>query len=222
MKRWVFLSHVLSAETPGYGGEAGFQSENVKCMSKGDSCNSMRWRLSNHIGTHIDAPFHFSESGARIDDFQAESWVFRRPHIVDRPAAPGDLVGLEGEAWCQTVPEDADLLLLRTGFEKCRGEAEYWSLNPGLAPELGDFLRATRPNLRAIGVDFISATSYLHRPIGRLAHKSFLDPNRPGSPLLIIEDMALSALDVLPQMVVVAPLRVMGADGSPVTVLAEC
>jgi arylformamidase len=213
-----FLSYFLDDATPGYGGLAGFKSRSVKSMLCGDASNSQWWELSNHIGTHIDAPFHFSMEGRKIDEFPASFWKFEHPFLVDRPSELNELIG--PESWAEQIPQECDLLLLRTGFEKRRDREEYWSSNPGLLPELGRWLRAHRGQLRAIGFDMISLTSYQNRPVGRESHKAFLGTGEPGHPILIIEDMKLGELSGSPNWAIVSPLRVRGADGAPVTVIA--
>lgn len=215
----IFLSHLLTPDTPGYGGSSGFCADVKTRISEGKSSNSAEWKLSNHIGTHVDVPYHFSDAGLRIDDYPAETWIFSKPCLVDYAAKPAELIG-PGD-WVNYIPQDADLILLRTGFEKHRSEKIYWEMNPGLSPELGSWLREQRPAIRAIGVDVLSATSWQHREIGRKAHRHFLDPAFQGEPVRIIEDMALAALESTPSRVIVAPIRVKGGDGAPVTVIAE-
>ncbi|MES2963263.1 MAG: cyclase family protein, partial [Bdellovibrionota bacterium] len=157
----IFLSHVLSAETPGFGGKLAFEVDVIKSMTRGDSCNESRWHMSNHVGTHVDVPFHFAEAGDTVERFEAADWIFERPFLAEVQVALGSLV--EDGEWTNAIPKDCDLLLLRTGSESTRGDQVYWSANPGLAPSLGQWLRLNRPDLRAIGFDFISATSFLHR-----------------------------------------------------------
>ncbi len=214
----IFLSHVLGAATPGFGGKPGFELKSARCIAHGDSSNSAVWTFSNHLGTHVDAPFHFFDSGQTIERYAAEEWIFSRPVLVDRAALPGELIGPVGIE--ELIPVDADLVLLRTGFERHRADALYWENNPGLTPEFGTWLRTHRPAVRAIGFDFLSLTAFQHRAVGRTAHKSFLDPAPASRSILIIEDMSLAGLPATPKTVLVAPLRVNGADGSPVTVFA--
>jgi arylformamidase len=215
----IFLSHPLSSRTPGYGGKQGFFTEPATCISCGDSSNSQKWTLSNHIGTHIDCPKHFSENGKTLDQYTADEWIFKSVYLVDRPAQKADILGVEG--WCQAIPASCDLLLIRTGFEKHRETEIYWQSNPGVAPELAVWLRTHRPKLRALGMDFISITSYQNRPLGRLAHKALLAPDgAPGNPILAIKDMMLSGLESDPQMVIVSPMIVTNGDGGPVTIFS--
>ena len=68
-------------------------------------------------------------------------------------------------------------------------------------------------------MDVISVTSRLHREEGREAHRALLDPERPGDPVLALEDMALQRVKGRLARVIVAPLRVRNADGGPCTVI---
>lgn len=217
--RTIFLSHVLSNDTIGYGGRKEFVTNSTLSINKGDSCNQSDWKLCNHIGTHIDSPFHFSSNGKKIDDYVASFWVFTKVHLVDLPTS--DSVIIEKDSWADKIPMDCDLLLIKTGFESKRDTESYWAHNPGLAPALGLWLREYRPQIRVIGFDFISITSYDHRALGKVAHNAFLHEEHKGNPILAIEDMHLAELKGSPTKIIVAPLRVLGSDGSPVTVIAE-
>ena len=212
----IWLSHPMDSTTPAYGGGDGFKAEVVSAINKGGSANSARWSFPNHLGTHIDAPHHFIDGAATITDIPASAWVFDHPTLVDLPVDDDHLIGaadLEGR-----VPAECDLLLVRTGFERHRSERRYWERNPGLSAALGTWLRSEHPTVRAIGFDLISVTARQHREEGRAAHRALLDPARGGQPIWPIEDMMLAGVQGPLGRVVVAPLRVSGADGGPCTV----
>lgn len=215
----VFLSHPISNETIGYGGKKDFHSRAVLSMENGDSCNQSEWSFNNHVGTHIDAPFHFSTTGKTLDQFPASFWIFNHPQLIDLPTDPS--VVIDYGPWMESILQETDLLLLRTGFESHRNSENFWAHNPGLSPELGLWLRQNRPTIRVIGLDLMSVTSYDHRALGKKAHNAFLHEAHPGNPLLVIEDMHLAELVSSPKRVTVSPLIVKNADGSPVTVIAE-
>ena len=75
--------------------------------------------------------------------------------------------------------------------------------------------------MKIVGFDFISLSSYQHRPEGREAHKALLHSQFGKKAVLIIEDMDLSDLEKSPELIIVSPLRLEGLDGAPVTVIAE-
>lgn len=219
MSNAIFLSHVLSNDTIGYGGRKEFVTTSTLSIAKGDSCNQSDWKLCNHIGTHIDSPFHFSLDGKKLDSFDASFWIFTKIYLVDLPTPDSTII--EKNEWTEKIPLDCELLLIKTGFESMRNTEAYWAHNPGLAPALGLWLREFRPNIRVIGFDFMSITSYDHRPLGKVAHHAFLHESHVGHPILAIEDMRLSELKNSPSRVIVSPIRILDSDGSPVTVLAE-
>jgi kynurenine formamidase len=68
-------------------------------------------------------------------------------------------------------------------------------------------------------MDLISVSSYCNRLEGRKAHYAFLNPEE-GEPILLIEDMKLD-IDGPIDKVIVAPLLIDKADGSPCTVIAH-
>jgi kynurenine formamidase len=214
----LWLSHVLSPRTPAYGGAGGLRIEPATEIRAGASANTSLWSLPNHLGTHLDAPRHFFEGAETLDQPAPAFWICERPVLVDVPSSDDALIG--PEAISAQVPAGADMVLLRTGFERWREDARYWERNPGLTAALGEWLRRERSSVRFVGLDAISITARAHREEGRAAHRAFLDPARDGYPIYLIEDMALASASPGLARVAVVPLRVGEADGGPCTVLA--
>lgn len=219
MSELIFLSHFYNDQTPGYGGKKDFFLEKSKCLHLGDSCNQLKITLSNHVGTHIDTPHHFFEKGKTLSDYPAGFWVFNKVSLIELDLMPCELITSAHVKL--KINSECELLLLKTGFEKKRQEDIYWKENPGLSADLGEYLRENFPKVRVVGGDFISATCFSKREEGRLAHQAFLSPEKKNNPILIIEDMKLDQLAKNPQRVIVSPLLISGADGAPVTVMAE-
>ena len=210
----VFLSHTISELSPCYGGKSSIKIEQVKNISKGDTCNTMHWSFSNHVGTHVDAPLHFIEAGRSVTAIKPKEWFFNKVVLVCiSDAGEGHIIGTRDLG----NVEDCDLLLIKTGFEEYRKEEVYWKDSPGLNPEIGSWLKENCPSIKAVGVDFISISNLNNRDLGREAHDAFLSAG-----IILIEDMRLSVLDKTPEQVIVAPLRVADADGAPCTVYGVC
>lgn len=219
MKNYVLLSHVLRQDTPSYGNRDKVIIRVNSCIRGGETANSSCLVLSNnHIGTHIDVPRHFSDEGKKTTDYPIGDFVFEKVQVIDLPCDGPKLI--EGNDIVD-LKNDTEMLLLRTGFEAKRGEDEYWNNNPGLSPDLADYLRSVCPSLRCIGFDFISVTSWKYRLEGRQAHKAFLSPATGEKEIWAIEDMSLVNAPARIKKVVVAPLLVEDGNGTPVTVIAE-
>lgn len=219
-KKWIYLSYPLSPDTPAYGDSDSLEISHEKSMIKGDLCNTSFWSLSNHFGTHIDFPKHFVDNGKTADEYPADFWFFLTPQFIDiSPVEPASIIGPE-EINFENVSKDVDLLFIKTNFCRKRDKQIYWQKNPGFDWGLADYLREVFPNLKVLGFDCISLSSFAHREIGRKAHQAFLDHHRPILPL---EDVDLSQLNSKTKLntVIIAPLVVQNADAAPCTVLAE-
>ena len=220
MSNYIFLSHILNSNTPSYGNRDKLIIEQPSRIVEGESANSSKWTFSNnHLGTHVDVPNHFYNSGKTITNFKPQEWLFNKIQVIDIPCDRAKLIKKE-DINCE-INTDIDLLLIRTGYEKFRLIDKYWNDNPGIDPHLCFWLRSNFSNLRAIGFDFISLTSWNFKEEGKKAHQILLSPNGKYSPILIIEDMNFSDLQENIIEVILAPLFVENGNGSPVTVFAK-
>lgn len=221
MSNYVLLSHILRQDTPSYGNRDKVIIRVNSSMKAGETANSSCLVLSNnHIGTHIDVPRHFSVDGKRTVDYPIGDYVFDACQVIDIPCSEACLIGPD-ELRNVIIRPDVDLLLIKTGYENLRGQDAYWNNNPGLHPDLADYLRKTYPKLRCVGFDFISVTSWQHRAEGKMAHKAFLAPENGDREIWAIEDMSLKDAPSDIKKVVVAPLLVEDGNGTAVTIIAE-
>jgi arylformamidase len=206
----IFLSHIINENTPAYGGaKNAVEISYIKSRAKGDNSNDSTLRLPAHIGTHIDFPRHFDDAGKPLNDYEAAFWRFSKVGFVSCP------VDAFSEA-LDTIPADIELLIWKSGFGGKRETEAYWKEQPVIPSEFAWLLRKKFPGLRVFGFDMISLTSQLDKAEGKKAHTSFLLETN----ILVIEDMKLDALNEAPEEVVVCPLLIDGADGSPCTIIA--
>lgn len=213
--RRIYLSHFIANNTPLYGGSNTITIQRDKDITKGDSSNTTHLSFSNHTGTHIDFPLHFNNDGKSLNAYAPEFWFFPHPYILCHNAEENELIHLIDQI--DSIPIETDLLLIKTGFQKCRGSEKYWKNNPGLSPALAHELKKHCPFLRAIGMDFISVSSFQNREVGRIAHSKFL----LEEDILLIEDMNLSEVNNPIVQIFCFPLLVNLIDGTPITVIAE-
>lgn len=216
----IFLSYILDENTPSYGNRDAFTIDENSQIINGVGANTSSWAFTNnHIGTHMDTPFHFFNDGKKTEDYMAEEFCFYKIFLLEKNCTRGDLINLSNKE-LGLIPIDIDFLIIKTGFAKFRELDKYHNDNPGLQASLADKLRKRFSNLKCIGFDFISLTSWNHREHGRLSHKSFL--GNPGN-FLIVEDMDLNNVDIKTQFksLILAPLRTSDGNGGPVTIIAD-
>lgn len=204
---------------PVYGGVGQVDINVVRFIEMGDSANVFRITFENHWGTHVDAPNHFFCHGAKICQYPASFWIFDSPQIISVELKPAEVIGYG--KWLDVLAKNTDLLLFRSNWSEFRKSTTYYTDNPGLSPEIGFYLRKHYPSLRAIGIDWISISSYCHREVGRQAHRAFLDPDGEGKPIILIEDMNIPTHTTSLREVRVFPLIIEGIDSAPCTIIGE-
>ena len=219
-----YLSYLIKEDSPRYGDKGIVQLKKTNKISNGDTSNNSTLFFSAHLGTHIDAPFHFSKKGKVIDNYDADFWIFNKPYLIEYNAKEDQIINLNNiYSKLLNMPSLTDILIIKTGFSTFRNSNrnKYIFHNPGIDPDIGFWLRENS-SVRMIGFDFISLSSYQNRILGREAHKAFLDDfylkDSMVDPILIIEDMNLLNLKNCPDRIIVSPLRFKDSDGAPVTI----
>jgi kynurenine formamidase len=70
----VDLTHTMTPEFPTYNGKPGIEMQREFAFKK-DGYNLYWWRVSEHVGTHMDAPIHFSEHGMTAEKLAIDQLV---------------------------------------------------------------------------------------------------------------------------------------------------
>lgn len=221
--KYVLLSHTIDENTPLYGNTPSPHILRHTQISNGDSSNTTILSIHNHVGTHIDAPKHFLDDGKAISEYTLDELVFKYPVVVDCPKNDASLICPDDLKHASHMLQKCDCLLLHMGFGQFRGKERYRTHNPGIAPDTILWIRRKYPNIRCIGIDGISISSFQHRKTGREAHvAAFIELDELGEPLLLIEDMKLDMKSNKRfNTIFVFPWQIKGLDSAPCSVLAE-
>lgn len=216
----IYLSYPLNNQTPTYGNRTRVAVSKLKSKAEGSTVNESMINLPLHSGTHIDFPHHFYKDGIKNESFGPEFWFFKKVILIE--IEQKELViedQLIDKLELIESKDEYEILLIKTGASEFRNKSEYWEYNFGLSPKIATYLRNYFEKVRVVGMDFISLSSYQYSDVGKEAHLEFL---KPDSPILIIEDMDFSQLSASTKIseLIVMPLRIDGADGSPVTCVA--
>jgi len=214
----LFLSYILNHNTPTYGNRNQFNITKKSSILEGDVANDSYIETTVHIGTHIDMPYHFYEAGQTIEDFSDNFWIFENILIVE--IEPKNIIIKEEliEILSDLKSNKIELIIVKTDICNIRKKDEFWKNNYGFHPDLYDYLVKNFPNVRVLGFDSISVSSFSERMLGRESHKRFLNPTRP---ILLLEDMDLRKVDesILFDRIIIAPLRISKCDGLPCTIM---
>ena len=171
--------------------------------------------MSTHTGTHVDAPCHFKPGLASIDMISA-----------NRLVCNATLVRVEKKA--NQLIEEQDLgdyqirqgyaVVIATGWEKRSGNSNYMSENPGLSKQAARHLSRNKVNAVAIDSPSIDAGADTKFAV----HHILLSSN-----ILVVENLCNldkvarnSSSGVTTFTLIICPLKLGGATGSPARVLA--
>ena len=167
--------------------------------------------MGTQTGTHVDAPYHFSNSGETIDNmeldfFLGEAVVVR---VTDKKA--DEAITLEDiEPYKEEICEGKIVLLIQTGIkqEVQMNFSTIIYVNGDVAKYLVD------NGVRFIGIDTINAdqTGGTEFPV----HDLFSEKR-----LMIGENWAFfDQIDFERPYVIALPMKLIGCDGSPVRAIA--
>jgi kynurenine formamidase len=211
----VDLSHPLADDTPVYPGDPVARFEPATTIAE-HGYNVLHVRMGSQTGTHVDAPFHFLEDGARIDELPLD--LFLAPAVVAdvRGTAPHTAI-----TWADLAPvadrlAPGRMLILHTGWDAHWGTDAYFD-HPFLDGDAAE--RIVAAGVRTIGLDALSLDETVlggEPPAGFAAHFAVL-----GAGGVIVENLTnLTAIGSSDPVVSVLPLLLAGADGAPVRAVA--
>jgi kynurenine formamidase len=220
------LTHELFEQFPTYfGGQQLFFDKKFDYATH--TFNLYELRLSEHTGTHIDAPLHFTVDGKSVAELPVEDLI--APLVVidikakavenaDAQVTPDDI-----KAWISAngdLPAGAVVAMnsgwgAHLGTDKFRNAAaDGKSLHfPGFHVEAAQFL-IEQPSVKAIAVDTLSL-DFGPSP-DFIVHRTWLSTGRYG-----IEGLAnLDAVPAKGATIVVGAPKVKGGTGGPARIFA--
>lgn len=181
-----------------------------------DGFNLLDVHLGSQTGTHVDAPFHFEESGARIDELDLT--LFTGPGVVVDATGMGPR-GVVTWDHIEPVADRIDpgtIVLLHTGWDEHYGTPAYFE-NPYLDADA--CRRLLELGVRTIGLDALNldeTPDEEHPGVGFPCHHLIADLGG-----VIIENLrGLGDIDFADPFVSVLPIRLEAADGAPVRAVA--
>ena len=184
-----------------YEGDPGVTIGSALALERGDPANVSILHLGSHTGTHMDAPRHFIEGAAGIDDLA--------PDVLIGPAL---VVELDAER----LIEPAHLAAVPLGQHprvlfKTRNSAlwdrpsfvrDYVALSPAGARLLVEH------GVTLVGIDYLSIEAF--GATGHPVHRTLL-----GAGVVILEGLDFRRVPAGVYDLCCLPLRLAGGDGSP-------
>jgi arylformamidase len=215
MTRIIDLSHPLDAATPPFPGDppveitiqATIPAEHP--IGTPGAMNVSRIATGVHVGTHMDAPFHFYRAGQTMEQVALARCVGAATLIqLATKAAKAEITRAELLPH-QTAIRQTRRVILNTGWASHWLQADYFSDFPVIAADAAHFLLECGVEL--VGVDTPSVDVHPY-PV----HFALL-----GNHVLIVENLTnLDRIGRTPFQFIALPLKLTGRDASPVRAIA--
>ncbi|MDA0205228.1 MAG: cyclase family protein [Acidobacteria bacterium] len=229
--QWIDLTHAYDAETIFW--PTGKPFEHVQTSwgeaEGGYFYSAYDFAVSEHAGTHLDAPIHFSAGGATIDNIPLDNLIGPAVviDVVAQAAADRDyLASVEDlskyEAEYGPITAD-DVVLIRTGWSaRWPNTLEYMGDDrpgradelhfPGIAPELAEVL--AQRGVKAVGIDTASIDYGASKDFQ--THQILMGAGVTGLENLV----GLDALPARGSWVVALPMKIGAGSGAPARIAA--
>ena len=181
---------------------------------KEDGYNLELLFLSSHTGTHLDAPHHFLEKGAKIHEISLKKLVSEAVLIKSRKKSNEAITKIDIQKF-EKKHEKIDgfsSVIFYTGWQRNLQKKYYFTKNPGLSVSAAKYLASKKVSL--VGID--SPSIDLGTDSKFSVHQIFAKKG-----ILIVENLAnLEKIKSSKFHLVVLPLKLKNATGSPVRAIA--
>ena len=199
-KKEIFdISMDLNMQTPEWPGDHPFEYALSVTKEQSGSVNVGNFKTSTHLGTHIDAPFHYDDEGLKIEEMPLEVYLSTAQVV--------DVQGLS-EVGLDDLPEPEEgvtvILLKSCTWQDRKKFPDTW---PVFSNDIAEWMKSK--NIRLLGVDVPSVDPENSKEL--LMHQSM---NKNGR--YILEGIVLDNVEPGVYQLSALPLKITGADGSPV------
>ena len=206
---WIDVSAPLDpATTPTYPGDTQPKFEFLRSFDRGDKVTLSSYLMTAHAGTHVDAPLHFIDKGASIDQVPLAQLIGRVRVIDCSPDAVAiDATELNKHNW-----HGAERIFFRT-----RNSRNGWMSDPNfhqdftyIAPDAAQLM--VDAGVQLVGIDYLSAEKF-GAPEAR-THQILL-----GRQVPIVEGLDLRQAQPGDYDLIILPLKVVGHEAAPARAL---
>jgi arylformamidase len=199
----IDISRPLFTGSPHWPGDTPTELSLLVRIADGASCNVGRLSLSVHNGTHADAPFHYHPRGATVDALPLEGYL-----------GPARVIDARGCATLTSALFDGLTPAELAATPRILFRTDTWP-DPDVFPATWPLLDRTLPawlaahGVRLIGLDVPSVDELTSRDLP--LHHLLYDAG-----ILILENLDLRGAAPGTYELIALPLKLRGADGSPV------
>ncbi len=200
---WVDVTVPLRAGMVHWPGTPEIGVESLSDVGRGDAYSMRHLSMDTHAGTHIDAPSHFVEGGATIDQMPFET-TNGRARVVEI----SDPIAIRPQELVLFDIQPGERVLFKTlNSWRCWQSDKFVEDYVYLSFEGALYLVTSE--VMTVGIDYLSIAS-IEEEVMVQTHKALLNAG-----VGIIEGLDLRGVDAGSYEMACLPLRIEGSDGSP-------
>lgn len=166
---------------------------------------------STHVGTHIDAPFHFQKNGTTVDKIPLNRLIVNdNAKVLKIEKKENEIIEIDDLKNYKIVMNDT--ILIDTKWALNKSDSKYFKNNPGLSERAAEYLADININL--IGIDGPNIDPASDHSFN--SHRIFSANNIP-----IIENLVnIDKISDTRFIFIALPLKLKNCSGSPIRALA--
>jgi len=199
-QKFYDITRTLGLDEICYPGDSPFEAISASSIEKGDAYNLLRLKISNHLGTHLDAPRHFFANGPSLDSYTMDRF-FMEALVVQIDSASE--ISEKQVAKFKLPSEGAVLFKTKNRFlSRNKFSENYIYLNEAAAEQL------VKSQIGLVGIDYVSIEAFQNR--SGSVHQLLL-----GANILILEDINLQDVPPGSYQLICLPIKINNSDGGP-------
>lgn len=197
------ISLEITPDLPVWPGDPGVVMIQESKIEEGAESNVTRLNMGVHTGTHIDAPLHFLQGGARVDELPLKT-LTGRVYVLHLPDV--DLVTAEVLKRSEIPPRTRRIILKTRNSDYWREQVAGFQTDfVGVSADGAQYL--VDRGVKLIGVDYLSVAPYSD---GVTPHRILLKAG-----VVIVEGLNLTEVSQGRYTLYCLPLRLAGVEGAP-------
>ena len=195
----IDISQKYSSNMVKYPSISPLEHEYVRHYEKGNGMCLSQVKMQMHLGTHIDAPFHYCEQGKKISELDLQIFY-------------GDCQVIEinengiGKNELMNKVIQSQRVLFKTKNSRFMDNNEFVEEYVYIEKSGAEYL--LQQGVKLVGTDYFSVDPY--KDINKAAHKILL-----GAGAILLEGINLSPVNEGKYLISCFPLNMEGSEGAP-------
>ncbi|CAN5695532.1 cyclase family protein [soil metagenome] len=213
--RIVDLSHRVDEHTQVFPGDPEPYFEPATTI-EGEGVNVLSLHIGSHSGTHVDAPYHFVEDGARIDEMDPALFVGLATIMDVRGKEPRERITVEDLRPYENQFSEGAIAVVWTGWDEHFGTPRYYD-HPFLDHRAAQLILDS--GVKTVAIDALNVDETVLE-----------DPHPEGYPVhhlicgaggVIAENLTgVGSVAFSEPILSLLPIKLGGSDGAPVRAVA--